>query len=129
MSIECVYWGVFFDHDDLPEGELDIDIDNKHVTMGYRQPCPEDIVGCEVAVTVVGYGNDGANEGYEIELPYFMHEYWNNGEAIPHITLSKAYGASAKDTGYIDFIPMPDDEFEVIGYVGYFGFDEQVHFE
>ena len=127
MGIECRYWGIFFDHDDLPDGVLDKDIENKHITMGYRQPCPEDILGCEVEVEVIGYGNDDANEGYEVELPDFLYDYWNNGEAVPHITLSIADGAAAKDTGYINFYPI-DDPFYATGYVGYFGFDQEVHF-
>ena len=96
--------GIFF-ADDI-KGTL-ANTDNKgglHVTLSYRPS--EDIwaelkpyIGKEVEVKVVGYGNDGQNEGLLVEfdgIPYY-------GAEKKHITLSIAEGAKAVNTGFLDF--------------------------
>ena len=121
-GITCIYWGIFFDPDQLPMGQLEQDIEYKHVTFAFRQPCPEDLVGQKVDVDVVGYANDGANEAYRVELPNYIEEFYKN-ENPPHITLSVSNDGRPKDSGLLPFEDI-GEPFSITGTIGYFTDDE-----
>ena len=123
------YIGVFFDSEELPKGLLDNDIQHKHITLKYH-PADEEValfthfIGKEVTVHIVGYGNDGQNEGLFVSLdntiPYM-------GADRPHITLSIADGAKAVNTAYIQTTETRDGI--VTGHIGFFVDDNNVVFE
>ena len=88
--------------------------DEIHITFKYK-PSEEEtfdqIVGNVYELRVIGYGNDGKNSGFQVELPEELLPYYinydENGELkTPHITVSLAPGAKAKDTAFIRFLPI-----------------------
>ena len=129
------YEGIFFEGESVDkirflEGEpLARLIENLHCTFKYKPLTNEifdDLVGKEIEVTVVGYGNDGRNSGFEIELPPEIMEYYINYDGndsdklkVPHITVSLAKGAKAVDTAFLDFKKLANP-FKVTGRFGYF---------
>ena len=126
-NTNCIYWGIFFEDWLLPVGQLDRDIEHKHVTFEFRGYCPPELVGTEWTVEVLGYANDGANEGVSVLLPDELLPAYLN-PAQPHVTLSVSNGSSPKDTGWLDFDGFwPGPQF-ITGTIGYFGFDELYHF-
>ena len=80
----------------------------------------EELFGEKAEFKVVGYGNDGLNEGLLVE--------WQAGAPrlkqlfdeiqIPHITLSYAENGSAVNTRYLDFKPIIP--FDISGVFGGF---------
>lgn len=116
-SAEVEYTGVFFERETLSdlisqnigEGRLHQVVLHPHVTFQYMpQTIREELFGELVEFRVVGYGNDGLNEGLLVE--------WLSGSAlvkklfkdvpIPHITISYAEHGSAVNTRYLDFKPI-----------------------
>lgn len=105
---DVVYVGIFTEH---INGTLNKDIPNQHITLAYRPD--EEIfqellkhLGEKCEISVLGYGNDGMNEGLEVEIsediPYF-------GASQKHITLSIDKASSPVKTGLIDFdMPVPE---------------------
>ena len=99
---DVVYIGVFLEN--IP-GTLERQIADQHVTLAFS-PNQEkyeklhEVIGTECKMELVGYGNDGQNEGLKVKLisdvPYF-------GADNPHITLSLADGAKAVKTANLDF--------------------------
>lgn len=98
------YFGVFFDPEDLPiKGKLKNVICNPHITFEFLpEQVPSNLLGEKVTVTVIGYGNDGQNEGLTVKLPHYVEDYYKNN-ATPHITLSIAEGAKAVNTKNLVF--------------------------
>lgn len=113
------YEGIFFEGDvvdfihSLEEVHLPVINDEIHCTFKYRPNDDEifdDIVGREVEVLIVGYGCDGSNSGFEIQLPDEIASYYINYDEsnpddlkIPHITASLAEGAKASNTKNLIF--------------------------
>ena len=60
-----------------------------HVTFNYGRlyKFPENIVGKEVEVIIVGYGSDGLNSGFAVEIPEELNEFYKN-KSVAHITVS-----------------------------------------
>lgn len=89
-----------------------------HVTLAFRPSDDvwaqlESYINTEVEVEIVGYGNDGQNEGLLVEfnsVPYF-----NN--APKHITLSTAKGAFPVNTKNLEFSKEALAEFKKTHYV------------
>lgn len=113
------YEGIFFDSDTekvihmLEKPKLPVVNDEIHCTFKYH-PSEEEIfdelVGKDIDVLIVGYGNDGQNSGFEIELPDEIMPYYINYEEErpgelkkPHITASLAEGAKASKTKDLTF--------------------------
>lgn len=96
------YMGWFLDKQ---PGVLDKTIENQHVTAVY-QPCDSvylDLLqhlGQECEMEILGYGNDGKNEGLLVQLhsdlPY-------RGAEKQHITLSISKDGKAVNTAFLDF--------------------------
>ena len=123
------YIGIFFDSNDLPKGTLYKDITQKHITLRYKPTIDNisiynSLLGAEVECSLIGYGNDGANEGLFVTLdntiPYM-------GADRPHITLSIADGAKAVNTA---FVPMTEQRIGTLkGRLGYYLDNNTVVFE
>lgn len=128
------YIGVFTKHID---GKLDKDIPNQHITLAF-QPDEEQfkellpLLGQDCAYKIIGYGNDGKNEGLHVVLepgiPYF-------GAEQQHITLSVSLDGKPVDTGALKFdehIPMNVDVQDgaiFIGQIGAFTRDRVVVYD
>ena len=96
------YIGIFTQHID---GQLYRDIPNQHITLAFR-PNQEQFetllpyIGRDCSYKIIGYGNDGKNEGLQVVIepgiPYF-------GAEQQHITLSVAEDGKPVDTGFLQF--------------------------
>lgn len=118
------YEGIFFEGDivefihSLEEVHLPVINDEIHCTFKYHPSEDEifdELVGREIEVLIVGYGCDGKNSGFEIQLPNEIASYYINYEGdgsgilkIPHITASLAQGAKASNTKSLDFKKLPN---------------------
>ena len=90
-----------------PGQRLEKMIKDPPVTLEYRPAyVDESLFGLQIKVHVVGYGNDGDNEGFKVELE--LPEDFPLAEQaaripVPHITVSLAPGAAAVDTCTLPF--------------------------
>ena len=85
-----------------------------HTTLVFGELLPKRVMGKQVSITVVGYGNDGRNSGFQVVLPEEVRSLF--GMKVPHITMSLAEGAKAKDTGNIRFQKITP--FTITGIIG-----------
>lgn len=121
-NIECTkgYQGIFFDEtvaDSLRRTALNLApltnnervIKDMHVTFNYGELL--DMPTGECTVRVVGFGADGKNTGFKVELPDSVKQYFKM--EIPHITVSCGKTGEPKDTAKLKFNPC--EEFEVTG--------------
>lgn len=78
-------------------------------------------LGRECDVRIVGYANDGRNEGLQAALDNELMPMYQ-GSARPHITVSYSDGARAVDTGSLQFEPVDDagNRLTLRGRFGYF---------
>lgn len=126
MKRQFNYIGCFFDYDELfrktkcfRKQPLKNEIMFPHVTFAYR-PTEVDtaLFGETVRVKITGYGNNGSNEGFKVELSSDNAKISSLIEMIdvPHITLSisgKSKSVYTKDLEYCKICPI-----EIIGLFG-----------
>lgn len=117
---DCIYWGLFIEDRSLFKSNLENEVVWKHVTFGFKTPCPIKMVGSRWTLKIVGYACDGDNEAYLVELPHEVKRFYGN-VATPHITVSTSKDGKPKNSGYLPFERLPEEEqFEceaVFGYV------------
>ena len=113
------YEGLFFDDDviqylyELEEQSLGVTNDILHCTFKYHPSDKEifnEIAGKFFEIYLIGYGNDGKNSGFLVDLPDNLKKYYINYDEemneklkVPHITISLAKGARAIDTKNLCF--------------------------
>lgn len=128
------YEGIFFEEDtldfirSLEKTQLPIVNDEIHCTFKYHPEEDEifdELVGNEIEILLIGYGCDGNNSGFEIQLPDNVKRYYINYEEndpsklkIPHITASLAVGAKASNTKNLKFEKL-SNPYVVKGRFGY----------
>lgn len=124
------YQGIFFDDIvrkeliKLQKNGLNENIINMHVTFNYGKlyKFHENIVGKEVEVIIVGYGSDGLNSGFAVEIPEELNEFYKN-RSVAHITVSlgevNGIKGKAVDTGKLEFNKL-DKTLKIKGRIGYF---------
>lgn len=124
------YQGIFFDESvrteliKLQKNGLNENIINMHVTFNYGRlyKFPEDIIGKEVEVIIVGYGSDGLNSGFAVEIQDELNEFYKN-KSVAHITVSlgevNGINGKAVDTGKLKFNKL-DKTLKIKGRIGYF---------
>ena len=128
------YEGIFFEGEtinlihSLEKERLPMVNDEIHCTFKYHPSDDEifnEIVGKEYEVLIVGYGYDGKNSGFKLQLPDELLKYYINYKNIdtkelniPHITASLAEDAKASNTKNLDFIPL-DKPISIKGKFGY----------
>ncbi len=103
-------------------------IENPHVTFAFMPETVDvSLFGQKVFLTVVGYGNDGKNEGLAVQVRCENDRLQTMAEAIavPHITLSVAEGAHTVDTAKLSFAPVAPFALEGVfgGYIENVGAD------
>ena len=107
----------------LQKNGLESNIENMHVTFKYgdTEKYPDELIGREFEIKITGYGSDGRNSGFSVELPEELKKYYKNG-SIPHITVSigEVDGVKGKpvDTAKLDFKPL-DKPVLIKGKLGY----------
>lgn len=112
-----IYEG-FFIWNDL-ESKLPKDIRFKHITTEFMPKVThEHLYGQIATFKVTGYGNDGINEGYKVELiaaqttdrdELKLEELYKKIE-VPHITLSTSPEGKPVNTKNLKFEPLADDK-------------------
>ncbi len=121
------YTGVFFDRESLyplvaekiGKQRLQQNIAYPHVTFRYMpQINCDEFFGEKVEFRIVGYGNNGLNEGLCIEWVSGPPELRQLFDEIikPHITLSVSANSGAVKTRYLDFRPI--EPFNITGVFG-----------
>ena len=120
------YVGCFFDYNELSEIVKDIRqniLENEkttpHVTFEYNPSSVDTtLFGEKIIVSIIGYGNDGVNEGVRVTLSCDNEKINNMIEkiAVPHITLSVSANGKAVNTRFLSFKPI--DALCIIGYFG-----------
>lgn len=111
--IEYEYIGCFFDYAELFDLIKDIRVNplknekqKPHVTFKYKpDTINTDLFGEEISVNIIGYGNDGENEGLLVTLTSESKELTEMIQQIPvpHITLAVSDNGKAVNTRYLDF--------------------------
>lgn len=124
------FQGIFLDEKteekliDLQEEKLESNIKNMHITFkfGDIEEYPEELIGKEFKLKIVGYNSDGKNSGFLVEIPKELKKYYKNS-SVSHITVSlgekDGVKGKAVDTGKLDFKPL-DESIEITGQLGYF---------
>ena len=126
---QTIYSGLFINPDELYKlfpPSLDHPIRDPHVTVAYRPGTEKvflDELGSDAVIRVLGYGNDGKNEGLLVEVAAsspIIQEALNkrvapdkNGEmkhVRMHITSSISDGSEAVNTKNLDFKPINSSE-------------------
>lgn len=127
-----IYEGIFFDDDTvnfirkLEKRPLAIPINEVHCTFKFRPRDDEifdELVGKEIELSIIGYGCNGNNSGFEVELPAdIMHYYINYDKSgklnRPHITVSLSQGAKSLNTKNLKFDRLPKP-YKIKGRFGY----------
>lgn len=82
------------------------DIQYPHVTFEYKpEKVNKSLFGERVHITIVGYGNDGENEGVKVRLESDNRAIQKmiSQIEVPHITIAVSSGGKAVNTRYLDF--------------------------
>lgn len=126
MSHPYIYIGCFVPEDEmsvifsrLGKPRLARAIAFPHVTFKYRPAeVDESLFGEKLAIRVVGYGNDGSNEGVRVTLSAenAVISRMIGGVAVPHITLSVSGSGKPVNTKFLRFSSV--EPFEITGYFG-----------
>lgn len=120
------YVGCFFDYRELAELVTPIRKDalknNKltpHVTFEYKPDTVlTELFGTAITATIIGYGNNGENEGLKVVLSS-DNEIINRMSRkieVPHITLAVSDVGKAVNTRYLDFAPIAP--IKIVGWYG-----------
>ena len=130
------YQGIFFDNEveqqliSLQKNGLNSNIENMHITFKYGdiEKYPEELIGKEFTIKIVGYASDGKNSGFSVEIPKELKTYYKSC-SIPHITISirELGGIKGKpaDTAKLDF-KILKEPIEIQGKLGYFIFGKGI---
>lgn len=143
------YEGIFFEGEtvdlihSLEKEQLPVINDEIHCTFKYHPSENEifdELVGKEIEVLLIGYGFDGKNSGFVLQLPSEIIPYYINYDEdnpgilkVPHITASLAEGSKASETKQLPFVtlknPIPvkgkfgywikEDNYEYVSYAPY----------
>ena len=124
------YVGCFFEWSDLEKALENIEHDHlwrkitfPHITFAYMPEfVDEELFGEKILVRIIGYGNDGENEGVKVEVVSGIPKLKEAFEQIeaPHITLSVSETGKPVNTRYLNYVPA--EPVELTGIYG--GYDE-----
>lgn len=102
-----MYYGLFFDSN-LFNSKLKNKIDNPHITFLYEKSkfleIPAELLNRKAKCQVIGYSNNGRNEGYLVELlDSELLKFYKGAEQM-HITIGLSDNAKAVDTCNLEFM-------------------------
>lgn len=113
MEHQFIYLGCFINSEELDAAicgirrkRLKREIQHPHITLSYR---PERVnrlmFGKLIHITIIGYGNDGMNEGLLVRLYSDDSDVQTMIEqvCVPHITLSVSSDGKSLNTRYLSF--------------------------
>jgi hypothetical protein len=108
-----LYWGIFFDETQFftheRTGILENEIKDKHVTCGFKKGFPlSHRNGDKVSVKIIGYGSDGQNEGFQVEILDDEVNSHYQGAEKKHITMSLGPSGKAVKTADLKFNSIQD---------------------
>lgn len=110
----------------LQKKGLESNVENMHIAFkfGDTEKYPEELIRREFEIKITGYGSDGKNSGFSVELPEELKKYYKSSN-IPHIIVSigEVDGVKGKsvDTAKLEFKPL-DKPIYIKGKLGYFIF-------
>ena len=127
------YFGIFFEECESLKIELNEKVkleklpNNFHCTFKFAPKnfaFYNEVIGKDISIALVGYGNDGKNSGFEIDFPQNLNKYFNNYDKqgnlkVPHITTSMAFDGKAVNTASLNFEKL-NEPILVTGKFGYF---------
>lgn len=100
-----IYEALFLKHEF--EGLLEHQVEKQHVTTAFRpETAHAALYGQKATFRVVGYGNNGINEGFLVKLESCDSDTLRNlisKVKVPHITLSVSDGGRPVDTARLTF--------------------------
>lgn len=103
----------------VPGKRLERLIEHPHITFVYEpEKVDESLFGEEIKIRVVGYGNDGENEGVKVELftKSTILQDMIGDISVPHITISVSKEGKSVNTNQLNFHTI--DPFEISGKFG-----------
>lgn len=116
MSHPYVYIGCFVPKEELFEKvsklrsrSLHTVVAHPHVTFEYApESVDETLFGEEIEINIVGYANDGQNEGVKVGISSQNTKIQEMASRIrvPHITLSVSEDGEAVNTAWLRFRPV-----------------------
>lgn len=117
--MKYLYTGIFFDFAKLREmvdcgittQRLDRVVENPHVTFTFKPTnVDQKLFGQPGIFKVIGYANDGVNQGLEVEWVSIARSLKNECRQIkkPHITISVSNDGKPVDTGKLQFEPIKE---------------------
>ena len=118
--MKVIYTG-WFVNANLIHGTLEKKISTPHITLDFK---PTDLhlnsFGTKAIIKVIGYGNDGKNEGYLCQIEPEDKELAAQVSkiAVPHLTLSVSKNGKPVDTAKLEFQKI--QPFSIIGTFGAF---------
>ncbi len=126
MNHSIVYLGCFIDFATFQSAvqkirfnPLERDIKKPHVTFEYKpKEIDRTLFGEEVKIKVIGYGNDGINEGVKVQVfskNPTIQELYEKIE-VPHITIAVSSGGKPVNTRFLKFKEI--EPFELTGIYG-----------
>lgn len=95
------------------------DIQNPHITFAYKpKEVDQSLFGTLIQIKIVGYGNDGDNEGLKVQLSSSnpQMQYMINKLEMPHITIAVSNKGKPVNTKRLIF-----EEIEPIELTGKYG--------
>lgn len=98
---------------------LENDIQDPHITFAYRPiEVDQSLFGTPIKIKIVGYGNDGENEGVKVQLSSSKPrmQYLIDELETPHITIAVSNEGRPVNTKRLDF-----EEVEPIELTGKYG--------
>ena len=103
----------------IRKNPLENDIQDPHITFAYRpREVDQFLFGTSIKIKIVGYGNDGENEGLKVQLsssePHM--QYMIDELEIPHITIAVSNEGKPVNTKRLIF-----EEIEPIELYGKYG--------
>ena len=127
------YQGIFFDEAtskriiSIQPSPLAEPVSDMHVTFrfGELEMYPKELMNKNIELKVVGYGCNGKNSGFEVELPEDIEAKYYKGNRPIHVTVSigTVNGERGKpvDTAKLKFLPLRRP-ITIKGKFGYFVF-------
>lgn len=133
------FQGIFLDEEIeqqlivLQERGLDSNIENMHIAFkfGDIEKYPDELIGREFEIKLTGYGYDGKNSGFAVEIPEELRKYYKSSN-MPYITVSigEVDGVKGKtvDTAKLHFKSL-DKAVKIKGKLGYFIFEKGIYMD
>lgn len=122
MNHPFIYVGCFVKFEDfqsaircIRKSPLENDIQDPHITFEYK---PKEVVqslfGEKIRITIVGYGNDGLNEGLKVQLRADNPDVQKMIDQIevPHITIAVSNEGKPVNTKDLTFEDINPKEIE-----------------